>query len=46
MFSVQLTKIDPTTKPKIIKEVKALNPTMSLIDVRFTFLRQRSSHGP
>jgi len=34
MFNVQLVKFDPTQKPKIIKEVKALNPTMSLIEAK------------
>lgn len=34
MFSVQLTKFDAANKPKIIKEVKALNPTMSLIEAK------------
>lgn len=34
MFTVKLVKIDAASKPKIIKEVKALNPTMSLIEVR------------
>jgi len=34
MFNVQLVKIDATAKPKIIKEVKALNPTMSLMEAK------------
>ncbi|KAG8994757.1 hypothetical protein FRB93_001455 [Tulasnella sp. JGI-2019a] len=34
MFNVQLVKFDPTQKPKIIKEVKVLNPTMSLIEAK------------
>ena len=34
MFTVQLVKIDAANKAKVIKEVKALNPTMSLIDAK------------
>ncbi|KAG8850259.1 hypothetical protein FRB96_000491 [Tulasnella sp. 330] len=34
MFNVQLVKFDPAQKPKIIKEVKVLNPTMSLIEAK------------
>lgn len=34
IFTVKLEKIDAANKAKVIKEVKALNPTMSLIDVR------------
>ncbi|KAG8903796.1 hypothetical protein FRB99_002722 [Tulasnella sp. 403] len=34
IFSVHLEKIDAANKAKVIKEVKALNPTMSLIDAK------------
>jgi len=34
MFNVQLTKIDPANKAKVIKEIKALNPTMTLMDAK------------
>lgn len=34
IFTVKLEKIDAATKAKVIKEVKALNPTMSLIDAK------------
>ncbi|KAG8977082.1 hypothetical protein FRC05_002603 [Tulasnella sp. 425] len=34
IFTVKLEKIDAANKAKVIKEVKALNPTMSLIDAK------------
>ena len=33
MFNVKLEGFDAAAKPKIIREVKALNPTLTLIDV-------------
>lgn len=34
IFSVKLESIDPTAKAKVIKEVKALNPTMNLVEAK------------
>lgn len=34
MFNVQLESFDAGSKPKIIREVKALVPNLTLIDVR------------
>lgn len=33
-FNVKLESFDAAAKPKIIREVKAMNPTLTLIDVR------------
>ncbi|TIB08104.1 hypothetical protein E3P92_03477 [Wallemia ichthyophaga] len=34
IFSVKLESIDQTAKAKVIKEVKALNPTMNLVEAK------------
>lgn len=34
IFTVKLDKIDPASKAKIIKEVKAIMPNMNLVEVR------------
>lgn len=34
IFTVRLESFDATAKPKIIKEVKALVPNLTLMDVR------------
>ena len=35
MFNVKLESFDASAKPKIIKEVKAMNPTLTLVAVRY-----------
>lgn len=35
MFNVQLESFDAGSKPKIIREVKAMVPNLTLIDVRY-----------
>jgi len=34
VFNVKLESFDATAKPKVIREVKALIPNLTLIDVR------------
>lgn len=38
IFSVKLESIDATAKAKVIREVKALNPTMNLVEVSIILL--------
>lgn len=40
MFNVKLESFNATAKPKIIREVKAMIPNLTLIDVRPPFLSQ------
>jgi hypothetical protein len=37
IFNVKLESFDASSKPKVIKEVKALVPNLTLIEVRLTF---------
>ena len=37
IFTVKLEAFDAAAKPKIIKEVKAMNPTFTLVAVCFSF---------
>ena len=38
IFNVKLESFDAGAKPKVIREVKAMVPNLSLIEVHFTFL--------
>ena len=38
MFNVKLESFDPASKPKVIREVKALVPNLTLMDVRLLLL--------
>lgn len=38
VFSVKLDSIDATAKAKVIREVKAINPTMNLVEVCFILI--------
>ena len=40
IFNVKLESFDPTSKPKVIKEVKAMVPNLTLIEVWPTVLSQ------
>lgn len=46
LFTVNLTKIDAAAKAKAIKEVKALMPSMNLVEVRYDVLEGQSSRRP
>ena len=48
MFNVKLESFDAAAKPKIIREVKAIVPNLTLIDVRIPFptLRDFASRFP
>ena len=48
MFNVKLESFDAAAKPKIIREVKAIVPNLTLIDVRIPFptLRDFTSRSP
>ena len=47
MFNVKLESFDPASKPKVIREVKALVPNLTLMDVRLLLLAPFfSAHPP
>lgn len=49
IFNVKLESFDPSSKPKVIKEVKAMVPNLTLIEVRssvFALLTSKNSDMP